>query len=300
MSWFRTTLALLVGLGQAPLPVSALPVSAMPVAIATPSPERPSPESIAARIDAALAAGELAAAASLIERSTAVLSPPRLLLARGEYALAAGEFEVARTSFRQLTNDPALAARAQLGIGLVELHQDHTEAAIAALDAATAADPSSTRAWTARAVAADRERDWARADTAYARALALEPRSAAALTNRGYSKLLRGRFTEAASDLETALAVDPKLTAAVNDLRLARAMQGDYKRAFAGSTKLSMATDLNTVGFAAMSRGEYGLAETFFTRAMQLNPQFDRTAWDNLVYLKQLAHKPPEPVANAR
>ena len=60
------------------------------------------------------------------------------------------------------------------------------------------------------------------------------------------------------------------------------------------------ANDLNTVGFAAMSRGDYGLAETFFTRAMQLNPQFDRTAWDNLVYLKQLAHKPPEAGSPAR
>ncbi|MDP9163426.1 MAG: hypothetical protein M3N06_04950, partial [Pseudomonadota bacterium] len=143
-------------------------------------------------------------------------------------------------------------------------------------------------------------RDWPAADVAYGHALALDPRSAAALTNRGYSRLLRGRFAEAAADSALALTIDPKLTTAANNLRLARAMQGDYKNAFAGSTKLSMANDLNTVGFAAMSRGDYGLAETFFTRAMRLNPQFDRTAWDNLVYLKQLAHKPLEAGAPAR
>ncbi len=87
---------------------------------------------------------------------------------------------------------------------------------------------------------------------------------------------------------------------AANNLRLARAMQGDYKTAFAGSTKATLVADLNTVGFAAMSRGDYSMAETFFTRAMHLSPQFDRTAWDNLVYLKQLTHQPADPGAAAR
>lgn len=45
-----------------------------------------------------------------------------------------------------------------------------------------------------------------------------------------------------------------------------------------------------TIGFAAMARGEYALVETYFSSAMQLNPEFDHTAWANLVYAKQLAH----------
>ena len=245
-----------------------------------------------AQIDAALASTSLDEAAELIARNAATLPPTRLQLAQADYALARGDVEAALAAYAAIASDPAVAARAQLGIGLAQLRLDHDALAIVALDAATAGDPGLVRAWTARGVAADRARDWTGADDAYGRALALDPRAAAALANRGYSKLLRGRLSEAADDSARALAIDPKLAPAANNLRLARAMQGDYKIAFAGSTKASLANDLNTVGFAAMSRGDYGTAETFFTRAMHISPQFDHTAWDNLVYLKQLSHQP--------
>ena len=247
-------------------------------------------------IEQAMAATQLELAASLIERATSLLSPLQLRLVRAEYALARDDVDNAMTDFTASLGDASLAARAHLGVGLIELRRGHDPLAIASLDAALTADPSLVCAWIARGVAADRTRDWPRADTAYARALALDPRSTAALIDRGYSKLLRGQFAEAAADSALALTIDLKSTTATNNLRLARAMQGDYKTAFAGSTKASLANDLNTVGFAAMSRGDYGIAETFFTRAMRMSPQFDRTAWDNLVYLKQLAHKPPEAI----
>lgn len=257
-------------------------------------------DGISPRIDAALAAGQLGVASELIERNAGELPAARIALARADYALAAGSLDEAAAGFTALTADPGMAARAQQGLGLTRLRQGQDAAAVVALDAALAANPGSIRGWIGRGVAADHQRDWPAADTAYARALALDPRSAAALTNRGYSKLLRGRFAEAAADSAAALAVDAKLAAAANNLRLARAMQGDYKAAFAGSTKVSLARDLNTVGFAAMTRGDYGVAETFFTRAMQTSPQFDRVAWDNLVYLKQLAHTPPGPGTPAK
>lgn len=291
---WRLSLAAIIVLGQ----LVALGPSAAPAQAQTlPS---TSPEAVAARIDALLAADELEQAARSIERNASLLTPARLLLARGDYALATNELAAALVIFKQLVTQPSVAARAQLGIGLAELRSNHAEAALSALEAAVATDPSLARAWTALGVAADRKRDWTRADTAYARALGLEPKSAATLINRGYSMLLRGRFVEAAADSALALTIDPKAITATNNLRLARAMQGDYKTALAGSTKLSMSSDLNTAGFAAMSRGDYGLAETFFTRAMQINPQFDRTAWNNLVYLKQLAHRSDEAGASER
>jgi len=233
-----------------------------------------SPDIVRTRIDAAVAAGALTAADS---------------------AFATGATEAALTAYTALVGDPTVAARAQLGVGLAQLRLGRETAAIVALDAASRLDPSLVRAWIARGVAADHQRDWTSAELAYGRALTLDGRSAAALTNRGYSRLLRGRLDEAVSDLSQALVIEPGLAPAANNLRLARAMLGDYKNAFAGSTKASLVNDLNTVGFAAMSRGEYGIAETYFTRAMRLSPQFDRTAWDNLVYLKQLAHQPAVP-----
>lgn len=243
-------------------------------------------------IEDALAAAKLDVAAELIEHGTAVLSPAQMRLVHAEYAMARGDNDAAMPDFAALVGNTDVAARAHLGIGLIELNHGHDQLAVSSLDAALAADPSLVRAWIARGVAADRMRDWPRADAAYDHALKLDPRSAIAMSDRGYSKLLRGQFAAAAADSMLALALDSKLATATNNLRLARAMQGDYKAAFAGSTKASLANDLNTVGFAAMSRGDYGIAETFFTRAMRMNPQFDHTAWDNLVYLKQLAHKP--------
>ena len=236
----------------------------------------------------------------MIDHNATTLPLSRLQLARADHALASGETEAALAAFALLTGSADTAARAQLGLGLAHLRLGHEAPAIVALDAALAADPSLVRAWVARGVAADRLRDWSAADGAYGHALTIDPRSVAALVNRGYSNLLRGRLTESASDSAAALAITPKLAVAVNNLRLARAMLGDYKTAFAGSTKATLAQDLNTVGFAAMSRGDFGVAETFFTRAMHLSPQFDKTAWDNLVYLKQLAHRPVDPGAPLR
>ena len=250
---------------------------------------------IVQQIDAALAVDDLSTAAAIIARNATTLPIARVGLAHADYALAAGDNEAALTAYLALVSDAALAARVQLGIGLAQLRLGRDAIALPALDAATRADPSSVRAWVARGVLADRQRDWITADLSYDRALALDTRSSAALTNRGYSRLLRGRFAEAVADSTQALSIDPKIAAASNNLRLARALLGDYKDAFAGSTKTSLPNDLNTVGFAAMSRGDYATAETYFTRAMQLNPKFDRTAWDNLVYLKQLTHTPVEP-----
>ncbi len=258
------------------------------------------PTDPAVQIDAALAVDDLNAASDLIERNAAILPPGRLALARADYALATGEVDAALAAYAAIPPAADLAARVKLGIGIAELRLGHGPQAIAALDAAVAVDPTLVKAWIARGVAADRDRAWVAADAAYMHALAIDPRSSAALANRGYSKLLRGRFAEAASDSTAALAIDPKMVVAANNLRLARAMQGDYKTAFAGSTKATLAHDLNTVGFAAMTRGDYATAETFFTRAMHLSPQFDHTAWNNLLYLKQLAHASNEPGAAAR
>jgi exoribonuclease R len=80
----------------------------------------------------------------------------------------------------------------------------------------------------------------------------------------------------------------------------ARAMQGRYQEAFLLSDKTSLATDLNTVGYAAMMRGDLTVAEAYFNRALSLNPQFDRAAWANLQYLAELkAQKVREPTGAA-
>ncbi len=242
------------------------------------------------QIDSLIAAGRLDGAAQVLARVGASETPGNVGLARAEYALATGALDDASAGFTSLSGASDLAGRAQQGLGITRLRQGKIGPAVAALDAALKVNPKLTRAWIARGVAADQTRDWAGAEVAYTHALDLEPASAAALTNRGYSRLLRGNLAGSIVDLKKAVSLDPDLAAARTNLQVARAMTGDYKGALAGSTMNTVPRDLNTIGFAAMARGEYALAETYFSRAMQLNPEFDHTAWANLVYAKQLAH----------
>jgi Flp pilus assembly protein TadD len=251
-------------------------------------------------IDGAIADGRLDAAAEIIARTVAREDTPALRLRMAELALARGSLAEAVARFQALllpaegisrvapAPAPEIVAAAQQGLGLARLRQNDLAGAKAALDAALAIDPGLIRAWTARGVLADRERDFATANLAYGRAVALAPDSATVLTNQGYSLLLQRRHAEAEALLARAVSTDPNLAVAQTNLRLARALQGRYKEAFAGATPDRLAGALNTVGFAAMARGDYATAETYFNRALTQNTRFDAVAWANLRYLKDI------------
>jgi Flp pilus assembly protein TadD len=249
------------------------------------------PPAALAVIDKAIAEGRYTDAESTISRTRATAASPELQLRSAELSLARGDLAGAVTAFAAMYDMPGVAARAWQGTGIARLRQGQIAEAVAALDTALAMDAGLARAWNARGVAADRQRDWARARAAYDRALAADPALASALSNRGYSLLLQGRFAEAEADLAKAVAKEPALAAARTNLRLARAMQGRYEDAFIGSTREGLVADLNTVGFAAMSRGDDATAEVYFNRALALSPRYDRVAAANLEYLKQRTTK---------
>jgi Flp pilus assembly protein TadD len=274
---------LLMAATAPPLPVTDVP--AIPAPVETPA-------AALAIIDQALAEGRLDDADSTISRTRATTSSPQLQLRTAEVILARGDLPGAATAFADLHDLPDVAARSWQGSGIAALRQGRLAEAVTALDKALALDSNLPRAWNARGVAADKQRDWKRAEAAYARAIAVDPNMVPALSNRGYSLLLQGRFAEAEADLAKAVTREPGLAAARTNLRLARAMQGRYEEAFIGSTREGLANDLNTVGFAAMSRGDDATAEVYFNRALALSPQFDRIAAANLDYLKQRATRP--------
>jgi Flp pilus assembly protein TadD len=246
-------------------------------------------------IDQAIAEGRLDGAESLISRTRNGTASPELQLREAELFLARGDAAGAATGFATLHDVPEVAARAWQGSGIAALKRGQLVAAAKALDTALAQDPGLARAWNARGVVADRQRDWTRAEAAYAQAVAADPAFVPALNNRGYSLLLQRRFAEAEADLAKAVAREPGAAAARTNLRLARAMQGKYEEAFVGSTPEGLAADLNTVGFAAMARGDNATAEVYFNRAMAVNSRYDRTAAANLEYLKRKSANPSLP-----
>jgi Flp pilus assembly protein TadD len=145
------------------------------------------------------------------------------------------------------------------------------------------------RALSARGVLADKRRDWATAEAQYALAIKADPGSAFVYNNRGYSRLLQGRNAEAEGDFARAVDLAPDLAAARTNLSLARGLQGRYAEAFTASSRDDLARELNTVGMAALLRGDHRLAESYFSRAIEMNSRYDRTATANLAYLKAIA-----------
>jgi Tfp pilus assembly protein PilF len=269
-----------------PVPVVDAPV--LPVA-------PPTPDALA-MLDAAIADGRDADARNLIAPMWAS-GTPEVLLRGAELALAGGSLPEAAEAFTGLIDGP-LAARARQGLGITLLRQGRDGEARTMLQQAVAADAGLARAWNALGVLADKAQDWPAADSAYAKAVAAAPQDGSILANRGWSQLLRGHHVAAERDLVAALKLQPGLKTARTNLALARAMQGRYQEAFVLSDKTTLASDLNTVGFAAMTRGDLAVAEAYFNRALSLNPQFDRTAWANLQYLAELkAQKLREPNA---
>jgi Flp pilus assembly protein TadD len=278
--------------------MSLLILVAALVAAAPPPPQQPgeaplvpmitaaTPPSALAIIDKAIAEGRFDDAESTISRTRATATSPELQLRAAELILARGDLAGAVTAFADMHDQPGVAARAWQGTGIARLRQGQIADAVTALDKALAMDAGLARAWNARGVAADRQRDWTRARAAYDRALVADPGLVPALQNRGYSLLLQGRYAEAEADLAKAVDKEPGLAAARTNLRLARAMQGRYEEAFVGSTREGLAADLNTVGFAAMTRGDDAAAEVYFNRALALSTRYDRVAAANLAYLK--------------
>ncbi len=245
----------------------------------------------------------------------------------GEAALAQESFGEAALRFREvLRRDPG-NARAKLGLGEAYLGMGAGDQALAvfnSLDTAAASeeapppvtvrqgkgialllagkaeqsrdlllnavaeDPSLWRAWNALGRYYDRERQWAKAQEAYERALAANPDSAIVRNNLGFSYLSQGRHEEAVAEFTRALALNPKLEAAQTNLRLALAFQGRYAEAMAGVRQAELPRVLNNMGYVALVLGDHGRARAFFQRALEASPSFYEPAWKNLQYLANI------------
>lgn len=213
---------------------------------------------------------------------------PRLMLRSGELHLARGRFEEATRNFALAEAAPGLNAQALQGRGVALAQLGRSDEAIATLRRAVAADPALWRAWNALGVESDRRRDWATAETAYAKAIAAPSAEEIVYNNRGYSRLLQGRYADASADFVTALDRDPTFTAARMNLRLSLALQGDYARATAVGDKDQKAGVLNNAGFAAVLRGDLDDAQRLFEQAIDNRGSTYGRAYHNLELVKAM------------
>jgi Flp pilus assembly protein TadD len=252
----------------------------------------PDPTIVLIAADAARNDGKFADASAIYQRL--IWDHPDLRAAQyglAESLLATAESERARPLFDGLIADEEFHARALQGVGLTQLVLNEREKATKTLHDATEADPTLWRSWNALGLIADGLGDFKTAQDDYTRALALNPNSAVILNNIGYSKLMAKQAEEAETYLRRALSLAPGSETIQNNLRLAIAGKGDYAEAVRFTPHEKLPGVLNNVGYVAMGRGDYTVAEGYFVRAMEASKSFDRAAARNLDELKSLTGK---------
>lgn len=255
---------------------------------ATPEAAKVSPEAIEL-VNKALAEDRLKDAERLTDRI--LLTDPGNLearLLRGETLLAKGKTNQAMAIFSGLQDLPEVSARARQGLGISMLLTGTPEPAVGHLKAAVEADPTLWRAWNALGSYHDSQESWAEAVEAYDMALAEHPNDAMILNNRGFSYFMQGRLDEAIADMQQALRLDPEMERAQFNLRLAHAWDGQYVRAMTGVRDEDLPRVLNNIGYVAMMRGDLENAEAYLMRAMEADPTFNQTAWQNLARLRHM------------
>jgi Flp pilus assembly protein TadD len=238
----------------------------------------------------------------------AILATPRAQLASGEVLLGLGESKQALAQFQIVQSDEAYRARAYQGMALSLMALDDFSAAKTQLDRAVAADPDLWRSWMALGRVYDGSKNWAEAESAYAKALAAQPESPIVVNNIGMSLMMQHRYPEAAEAFKRALAADPTMEMTRTNLRIALAWQGQYDEALVGTRAVGRADALNNVGYVAMLRGDSQTAQKYFSQALELSPTYHERAARNLETLRlllksrapdqmgQATGAPPQPV----
>lgn len=215
---------------------------------------------------------------------------PRALVGLGETLMAGGDYTKAFGTFQTASGAEGYEGRARQGQGLASLALDDPENAGTFLREAVDYDPNLWRAWNGLGRVYDLERNFTEAGAAYQKALALAPRSPIVLNNQGMSHMLQRQFPEATAKLEAALRHDPDSETIRNNLRLALAWQGMYDQALLGADTVGDEAGrvYNNVGYVALRRGDYEVAERLLNRALEMSPSFNQDAYENLQYLQSV------------
>jgi Flp pilus assembly protein TadD len=244
----------------------------------------------------ALDEGDMATADALLRRVT-LINPDSVeaRAAQGEIFIRLSRYQEAVNIFNRLIFEKKLLARAHQGAGLANLQMNQQTLAKTNLQKAVALDSKLWRAWNGLGFYYDRHKEWKKAERSYNNALKVKSDRPSLFNNRGFSKLMQGSYESAISDFNSALRLNPDLMAARMNIRLALAWLGRYVEAIAGATRDELPEVLNNVGYVAMLKGEFPVAEAYFSRAMERSPSYNETAATNLKKLEvlrsQSAHK---------
>jgi Flp pilus assembly protein TadD len=195
-----------------------------------------------------------------------------------------GKADDAKTEFGALLANPAWKVRALEGMGRISFAAGDRTLALGLFNQAVAEDPKASVSWLGIAQIQDLNRDWAKADEAYAFALSSSIAPAIVLNNHGVSKLARGEAAQAAELFRGAISADPKMERAKINLELAEAVKGKSVQAVSASEQdaRERARALNNYGYVAMLQDRPEDARAFYQAAIKEHPAFYPKAYQNL------------------
>jgi Flp pilus assembly protein TadD len=263
--------------------------SAAPPAPAAPSPVAAVSSPVAANsfirdADHAIAVRRFEEARLLIGRAVAAgASGPPVERLLANLAFQTGNFEEAVTRYSHLFQTGQRDTHNCQAAALAALHLGRWLVAKPFAQCAVASPKSSWRAWNARGVIADFEKDWDAADNAYSKARALAPDEAEIINNQGWSHLLRGDWAGALPLIEQAAKLEPGSERIANNLELARAaLATDLPERRPDESDSEWAERLNDAGVAAALGGDRKKAIAAFTQALDASSVWYARASNNL------------------
>ena len=195
-----------------------------------------------------------------------------------------GKGDLAKAEFTTLLAKEEWKVRALEGLARVSFATGDRDGAFNLFNQAVSLDPKASNCWLGIAQIQDLNKNWAKADEAYALALASSIQPAVVFNNQGVSKLARGEPANAAEYFKSALATDPKLERAKVNLELAEAIKGRSVQAVSASEQdpRERARVLNNYGYVAMMQDRPEDARAFYQAAIKEHPSFYPQAYQNL------------------
>jgi Tfp pilus assembly protein PilF len=212
--------------------------------------------------------------------------------AEARYGLAeaermTGKLDEAQLDYAALTELPEWKARAFEGLGRVALSKGDRVVALEKFNTVVSDDPAAWHSWLAIAQIRDLDKQWAKADEAYALALVATKEPAAVYNNQGVSMMARGEPATATGLFRSALAADPKMTRALTNLDLAMAASGASAALdSANGDARERARKLNNYGYVAMMQNRDDDAKRYYEAAIKEHPSFYALAFNNLKTLQ--------------
>ena len=198
----------------------------------------------------------------------------------------AGWLTEAALGYQRMLNENPRLPEALVGITLVALASQQTEAAVKMARAAVSAAPKMGAAWVALGQALKTAGQAQAAEKAYRKAVVLDGVDALARTGLGELRLAAGEAEEAIPEFRLALRRQPSLVAAHFGLGNACALLGKdaeamshYEQALAFDARLPEV--VFAAGFVLARMGRLKQAEIRYRRAVALRPDF-AAAWVNL------------------